>query len=87
MTDDKQTITTDHLRALLDAEDGGALLALLGGRIELIAADEVDTDAYRGALEVITRDDLTDRVGPDPTGETLAEQAAALTVAVHQLGG
>ena len=87
MTDDKQTITTDHLWALLEAQDGGALLGLLEGRIDLIAADEVDIDTHRGALEVITRDDLADRVGPDPTDEALAEQAAALTVAVHQLGG
>ena len=87
MSDDEQTITTDHVRALLQAEDGGARLGLVGGRVELIAADEIDTDAYRGAFEVITRDDLADRVGTDPTDAVLAEQAEALTVAVHQLGG
>jgi hypothetical protein len=87
MTDDEQTITTDHVRALLQAEDGGALLGLVGGRVELIPADQVDSDEYAGAFEVITRDDLTERVGSDPTDAELTEQAEALTVAVHQIGG
>jgi hypothetical protein len=87
MTDDEQTITTDHVRALLQAEDGGAQLGLVGGRVELIPADQVDSDEYRGAFEVITRDDLAERVGSDPTDAELTEQAEALTVAVHQIGG
>jgi hypothetical protein len=87
MTDDEQTITTDHVRALLQAEDGGALLGLVGGRVELIPADQVDSDEYAGAFEVITRDDLAERVGSDPTDAELTEQAEALTVAVHQIGG
>nr|MCW2727897.1 hypothetical protein [Aeromicrobium sp.] len=82
-----QTITTDHLRTLLAADSGSARLGLIGGRVEVIAADQLDTDDFRGSLEVVSRDDLVARVGSDPSDETLSDEAGALTTAVRQLGG
>jgi hypothetical protein len=87
MTDDEQTITTDHVRALLAAEDGAAKLGLIEGRVEVIDADRAGADELRGAFEVITRDELVDRLGADPSDEEVADQAATLTLAVHQIGG
>jgi hypothetical protein len=79
-----QTITTDHVRALLDADDEATVLGLIGGGIEVIAADRADE---QGALEVISRDELVERLGSDPSDEDLSEQAAALSAAVQHLGG
>jgi hypothetical protein len=79
-----QTITSEHLRRLLDAETDGATLGLIEGRVDLV---EADSDDHRGAIEVISRDDLVERLGDDPTEETLVEQAEALTAVVHQIGG
>lgn len=81
-----QTITIDHVRALLDAGPG-ASIGLIGGRVEVIEADRRDADDYRGALEVITRDDLEDRIGEDPDDSVLAEQADHLSMAARTLGG
>lgn len=87
MTDAEQTITTEHLRALLDAEEGGTTIGLVEGRIVVIPAGGLDTDEYRGALEVIDRDELVDRLGDDPTDDRVGDEAAALTAAVHLIGG
>jgi hypothetical protein len=81
-----QTITIDHVRALLDAGPG-AIIGLIEGRVEVIGAEQTDTDDYRGALEVITRDDLADRLGQDPDDSELAEQADQLSMAARTLGG
>jgi NADH dehydrogenase len=87
MTDAEQTITTDHVHALLDADDSGTILGLVGGRVEVLDAAQRDSDEYRGALEVITRDELIDRLGDDPSDDQLAEQADVLTEALRLLGG
>ncbi|RYJ05330.1 MAG: hypothetical protein EON52_12130 [Actinomycetales bacterium] len=79
-----QTITAEHLRALLS---GGSTIGLVEGRVVVLGEGEQDADHARGALEVITRDELVERVGTDPDDGVLAEQAAALTVAAGQLGG
>jgi hypothetical protein len=77
---DPQTITTDHLRALLDADSDTAALGLLEGRIEI-------TDANQGGLEVITRSELVERVGADPTDDELTTLAGTLTAVAQELGG
>ncbi|MET0930490.1 MAG: hypothetical protein ABWX74_13300 [Aeromicrobium sp.] len=87
MTDAEQTITTEHLRALLDAEGGGTTIGLVEGRIVVVPADQLDADEFRGVLEVIDRDELVDRLGDDPTDARLGDEAAALTAAVHLIGG
>jgi hypothetical protein len=81
------TISTDDVRRLLHAEDKDAILVLVEGRTEVIGAGRLASADYRGALEVITRDDLVNRLGADPSEHELAEQAAALDTAISELGG
>lgn len=81
-----QTITSDDVRSLLRAGEG-AILGLLEGRVVVIDADRVEDDLQRGVLEVITRDDLRERVGADPSDDELAAQADVLSTTVGQLGG
>jgi hypothetical protein len=76
---DPQTITPDHLRSLLDADSDTATLALLEGRIDI-------TDADQG-LEVISRQELAERLGADPTDDDLATLAGTLTAVAQELGG
>jgi hypothetical protein len=81
------TISSEDVRRLLRAEMS-AVLVLLEGRTEVVAANELDSDAHRGALEVISRQDLLKRTGGTELSEhELAEQAAALDTAVSELGG
>jgi hypothetical protein len=81
------TISGDDVRQLLQAETT-AVLVLVEGRIEVVTATELDSDAYRGALEVISREDLLKRTGGTELSEhELAEQAGVLDAAVSELGG
>jgi hypothetical protein len=81
------TISTDDVRRLLAADNADAVLVLVEGRTEVIGAGQLASEQYRGALEVISRDDLAKRVGDAPSEHDLAEQAAALDTAVSDLGG
>ena len=82
-----QTITVDHLRALLDSQDGDAIIGLIDGEVRVIHADDRDDDANRGAVEVISRDDLRDRLGGDPSEVELQARAEELTAATELQGG
>ncbi|MCW2830441.1 MAG: hypothetical protein JWP31_1133 [Aeromicrobium sp.] len=84
---DSQTITMADVRALLDAGSDEATLGLIEGRVELISPDQLGTEQYRGALEVISRGELLQRLGDDRDDAALEAQAAGLTTAVHQIGG
>ncbi|MDA4106251.1 hypothetical protein [Mycolicibacterium holsaticum] len=81
------TISTDDVRRLLQTEDKDAILVMVEGRIEVIGAGALASDKYRGALEVISREDLVSRVGRDPSERALTEQASILDAAVSELGG
>lgn len=81
------TISTDDVRRLLAADDAEAVLVLVGGRTAVIGASQLASEQYRGALEVISHDDLTKRLGDAPSEHDLAEQAALLDTAVSELGG
>lgn len=81
------TISTDDVRRLLAAEQSDAVLVLVEGRTEVIGAGQLASDAYRGALEIVSRDDLTKRLGDAPSEHDFAEQAALLDSAVNELGG
>ncbi|MDQ2637226.1 MAG: hypothetical protein M3Y83_10150 [Actinomycetota bacterium] len=81
------TISTDDVRRLLQDEDKGAILVLVEGRIEVIGAGQLASEKYRGALEVISREDLVGRVGQDPAERELTEQASILDSAVSEMGG
>jgi hypothetical protein len=80
-------ITTDDVRRLLDAEQKDAVLVLIEGRIEVIGAGQLASESYRGAMEVVSREELAERVGESPSEHELAEQAATLDTAVSELGG
>ena len=82
-----QTITIDHVHALLQHDSDDAVLGLIEGRVEAIGADQLGTDAYAGVLEVVSRGDLAERLGPDPTADALAAEAGSLSASVQQLGG
>jgi hypothetical protein len=82
------TISADDVRQLLEDERPDAVLVLLAGRTEVIAQSESGSEAYRGALQVISRDDLLQRIGAtDLSDRTLVEQAAILDSTVSELGG
>jgi hypothetical protein len=55
--------------------------------MEVIGAGQLASEQYRGALEVISRDDLVKRLGDVPSEHDVAEQAAVLDTAVSELGG
>lgn len=80
-------ISTDDVRRLLEIDDDDAVLVVIEGRAEVIAAGELESEQYRGALEVLRRDDLVDRIGTEPSERELQEQAATLDAEVSELGG
>ncbi|WP_435406012.1 hypothetical protein [Mycolicibacterium rhodesiae] len=80
-------ITPDDVRLLLDA-DADAVLILIEGRTEVVGPAAVDSDDYRGALQVITRAELVEQAGGEQLSDReLSEQAAALDTAISELGG
>jgi hypothetical protein len=80
-------VTADDVRRRL-AAGTDAVLVLVEGRVDVVAPAELDTEAYRGALEVITRDELVRGAGGVQLSEReLKEQAAELDSAVSELGG
>jgi hypothetical protein len=82
------SIAADDVRRLLDADDTDALLVLIEGQIKIIAPDELESPAYRGALRVVSREELISQNGKtDLSDRELAEQAESLDVAVRNLGG
>jgi hypothetical protein len=81
------TISTDDVRRLLQSDVANSVLVLVEGRTEVIAASGLASEQYRGALEVVFRDDLVKRLGDAPSEHDLAEQAALLDTAISELGG
>ncbi|APE17382.1 hypothetical protein BOH72_21110 [Mycobacterium sp. WY10] len=80
-------ITRDDVRRLLDG-DSGSVLVLVEGRTEVVEPAALDTDDYRGALQVITRAELVEQAGSEQLSDReLVEQAALLETAVAELGG
>lgn len=80
-------ITADNVRQLLDSEID-TVLVLIEGRVDVIDPAALDTDEYRGALQVITREELIEQAGREQLSDReLVEQAAALDMAVAELGG
>jgi hypothetical protein len=79
-------ISVDDLRRLQRAQQKDAVLVLIEGRIEVIGAGQLASDDYRGALEIVSQEDLVKRLGEAPTEHEFAEQAAALGTAISELG-
>jgi hypothetical protein len=81
------TISIDDVRRLLRSDERDSVLVLVEGRTEVIGAGRLASEQYRGALEVVSRDDLVKRLGDAPSEHDLAEQAALLDSAISELGG
>ena len=79
-------ITADDLQRLLAAEQKNATMVLVEGRIDVIGAGQLASPEYRGALEVVSRDDLLKRLGDAPSEHDVAEQAGVLDAAISELG-
>ncbi|GAA2770307.1 hypothetical protein [Mycolicibacterium pallens] len=80
-------ITRDDVRHLLEG-DSDSVLVLVEGRTEVVEPAALDTDDYRGALQVITRAELVEQAGSEQLSDReLVEQAALLETAVAELGG
>lgn len=80
-------INDDDVRRLLGADDKDAVLVVVEGRADVIGAGRLASTDYRGALEVISREDLVQRIGAEPSDREISEQAAQLDAAVSELGG
>ncbi|GAA2410722.1 hypothetical protein GCM10010420_44390 [Streptomyces glaucosporus] len=81
------TITAEHVRELLRSPDRDPRLVLLEGRARVVSAEEAGTDRWRGAVEVVSRDDLRGRLGPgEPSEGELESLAARLEAVVAELG-
>jgi hypothetical protein len=81
------TIAIDDVRRLLQSDRPDSVLVLVEGRTEVIGASQLASEQYRGALEVVSRDDLVKRLGDAPSEHDLSEQAALLDMAISELGG
>jgi len=80
-------VTADDVLRLL-AAGADAVLVLVEGRVDVVAPAELDTEPYRGALQIITREELVHGAGGEQLSEReLTEQAAELDSAVSGLGG
>ena len=81
-------ISAGDVRRLLEHDDPEAVLVLIEGRIEVVSPRQTDSPEYRGALQVISRDDLLQRIGAqDLSDRVIEEQAAILETTVAELGG
>ncbi len=79
------TISIDDVRRLLQSDEPDSVLVLVEGRTEVIGAGRLASEQYRGALEVVSRDDLVKRLGDAPSEHDLAEQAALLDSAISEI--
>lgn len=82
------TISADDVRRLIQASElPGAVLVLIQGHTEVLSAEQLDSDEYRGALQVIARSDLIGRTqGAQMSEEQMTEEAAKLDSAISELG-
>ncbi|MEU7479834.1 hypothetical protein AB0A63_27845 [Lentzea sp. NPDC042327] len=81
-------VPVEDLRKLLDSPRHNAMLVHVEGRYVVAGSTELDRPDLRGALPVVSRDDLLDRAGGEPVSDrALAEAAAALSSAVDNRGG
>lgn len=80
-------ITADDVRGLLRA-DADAVLVLVEGHTAIISLADLESPPYLGALQLVTRAELVDRVGSSELSEReLVELAADLDTAVSEMGG
>lgn len=81
-------IPIEDLRALVESARQDAALVHVAGRYVVAGPDELGSDGLRGALTVVTRADLLERLGGRPvTDHELEPVAATLGAAVDNRGG
>lgn len=80
-------IRPEHVEALLGSDADDATLIVTAGSLVVVPASALDSERYRGALEIISRHDLVTRLGTGaPSRRDLEETAARLDTAVTRLG-
>jgi hypothetical protein len=80
-------ITPEQVETLLSSDADDPTLIVTGGAATVVPASELDTERYRGAVEVISRQDLVARLGGDTLSRHgLEEIAARLDSMVTRLG-
>ncbi|PNG21993.1 hypothetical protein [Streptomyces cahuitamycinicus] len=80
-------IRPEHIEALLGSDADDATLIVTVGTVVVVPASALDSERYRGALEIISRHDLVTRLGTSaPSRRDLEETAAGLDTAVTRLG-
>ncbi len=81
-------VPVEDLTQLLQSTRPEATLVFIAGSYVVAGRDELATKAMRGALPVVTRDELLERVGGWPvTDRDLEKAAAMLSSAVDNRGG
>ncbi|SFB00636.1 hypothetical protein SAMN05216266_103233 [Amycolatopsis marina] len=76
-------LEVDHLRRLLDAGPGAQLMLREG---DYVLTGPSGTEEVKGALLVISRAALRDRLGDNPDDDGLREQVALLRTEISTLG-
>lgn len=81
-------VSADDVRRLLASQDPDAALVLIEGRVAVVTSAELDGPDYRGALQIMRREDLLRQAGGARMSEDeLAQQAEDVNTAVRNLGG
>lgn len=76
-------VTAPDLRNLIASPQGTRLVLEEG---QLLVAPPVQGAEHAGAMTVIRREDLVDRIGDEPDEHALAEQAQLLSTEISELG-
>lgn len=80
-------ITEEHVRDLLRSRADDPTLVVVQGRARVVPAAELDSDDYRGAIEVVSAEDLGRRIGArPPSDQDITTLARTLDAAVAELG-
>ncbi|MDQ0584300.1 hypothetical protein [Streptomyces rishiriensis] len=80
-------VTREHVRELLEARDDGPVLVVLEGRAHVVPADDLGSDRYAGALEVVSGEKFNRQATPGGHSEgELDALAATLNTLVSKLG-
>ncbi|MFJ1807492.1 MULTISPECIES: hypothetical protein [unclassified Streptomyces] len=75
------------MRESLEACDDGSTLVVVEGRAQVVPADDLGSDRYAGALEVVFGEELTRQATPGARSEReLDALAATLNIMVSKLG-
>ncbi|MEU0335876.1 hypothetical protein [Streptomyces sp. NPDC006193] len=79
-------IDESHVRELRDARHDGAALVFVQGSARVVDTPSGVEEDARGALVVITKAELVDRLGPAPADHEVRDLAYVLTDMVGKLG-